>query len=176
MAGEKMTREKKYTDQLKAMGIWEDAFAPLVKELAQAERQRQRAQNEWSAKAKAAAEAKGLDPKKAKPDFGSPLWPIIDGLDRKILAYREAMGLTPKSLRRLRGQPVAAGGGDAPESISAKLDRMLEREDAGTAWNFEAMAAAVPTVGTEIETPSTAEAVPLPQDAACAAGGGKPDE
>lgn len=143
-----MTREQMYTAQLKELGIWEEAFAPLVKELAQAERQRQRAQNEWSAQAKAAAEAKGLDPKKSKPDFGSSLWPIIDGLDKKILSYREAMGLTPKSLRRLRGQPTAAGG-DSPESISAKLDRMLEREDPGTAWSFEAMAAAVPTVGTE---------------------------
>ena len=122
-----MTREQMYTAQLKALGIWEDAFAPIVKELALAERQRQRAQNKWSAEAKAKAEDEGRDPKKAKPDFGSPLWPVIDGLDKKILSYREAMGLTPKSLRRLRGavpEAPAKGGG-----ISAKLDALLAQAE-----------------------------------------------
>lgn len=122
-----MTREQMYTAQLKALGIWEDVFAPIVKELAQAERQRQRAQNEWSAEAKAKAEAEGRDPKKAKPDFGSPLWPVIDGLDKKILSYREAMGLTPKSLRRLRGAVPEAPAKDG--GISAKLDALLAQAE-----------------------------------------------
>ena len=125
-----------YTAQLKQLGIWEEAFAPVVKELAQAERQRQRAQNEWSAEAKAKAEAEGKDPKKAKPDFGSPLWPVIDGLDKKILSYREAMGLTPKSLRRLRGVTPEAPAKDG--GISAKLDALLAQAE-----SYD-----VPTVGT----------------------------
>ncbi len=131
-----MTREQMYTAQLKDLGIWEEAFTPVVKELAQAERQRQRAQNEWSAEAKAKAEADGRDPKKAKPDFGSPLWPVIDGLDKKILAYRETMGLTPKSLRRLRGAVPEAPAKDG--GISAKLDALLAQAE-----SYD-----VPTVGT----------------------------
>lgn len=156
-----MTREQMYTAQLKQLGIWEEAFAPVVKELAQAERQRQRAQNEWSAEAKAKAEAEGKDPKKAKPDFGSPLWPIIDGLDKKILSYREAMGLTPKSLRRLRGAVPEAPAKDG--GISAKLDALLAQAENydmdSLTWHDEAgqpvsglsgsaLGENVPTVGT----------------------------
>lgn len=133
-----MTREDKYKAQLRELGIYETAFDPLIKELAQAERQRTRAQKEWAA----SAEDGG------KPSFLSDLWPVICDLDKKILSYREAMGLTPKSLRRLRGVAAAPGGESAPESISAKLDRMLAMEDAETSWSFEELAAAVPIVGT----------------------------
>ena len=104
------SKEQVYTKQLQELGIWEAAFAPLVKDLSQAERQRTRAQKEWSDKAKAEAEEKGADPAKAKPSFSDELWAVICDLDKKILAYREALGLTPKALRRLRGQPTAALG------------------------------------------------------------------
>ncbi len=131
------SKEQVYTKQLQELGIWEAAFAPLVKDLSQAERQRTRAQKEWSDKAKAEAEEKGADPSKAKPSFSDELWAVICDLDKKILAYREALGLTPKALRRLRGQPTATAGPTAAEEISAKLDRMLQMEDVGTSWSYE---------------------------------------
>lgn len=90
-----MTREQIYTQQLKGLGYWQEAFAPLVKELAQAERQRTRAQKAWSETA----------PPGGKPSFLDPHWAIIQELDKKVLAYREALGLTPKALRRLMGSP-----------------------------------------------------------------------
>ena len=155
-----MTREQMYTAQLKQLGIWEEAFAPVVKELAQAERQRQRAQNEWSAEAKAKAEANGEDPKKAKPDFNSPLWPVIDGLDKKILAYREAMGLTPKSLRRLRGVVPEAPAKDG--GISAKLDALLKQAE-----SYD-----VPTVGTGDTSSGPLGHLPLEGKADGGEGGG----
>ncbi len=107
-----------------------------MKDLSQAERQRTRAQKEWSDKAKAEAKKQGRDPAKAKPSFSDDLWAVICDLDKKILAYREALGLTPKALRRLRGQPTAAAGPTAAEEISAKLDRMLQMEDVGTSWSY----------------------------------------
>lgn len=131
------SKEQVYEKQLRELGIWEEAFKPLVKDLSQAERQRTRAQKEWSDKAKAEAEEQGRDPAKAKPSFSDKLWTVICALDDKILAYREALGLTPKALRRLRGQPTAAAGPTAAEEISAKLDRMLEMEDVGTSWSYE---------------------------------------
>lgn len=121
------TREQTYKAQLQALGIYEPAFDPLIKELSQAERQRKRAQDEWSAKAKARAKAEGRDPTKAKPDFGDELWGVISDLDRRILAYRESMGLTPKSLRRLKGAAAADPVQNAATGISARLDAIAAR-------------------------------------------------
>ena len=143
-----MTREEKYKAQLVELGIYQKAFDPVIKDLCQAERRRTRAQNEWSAKAKAEAEDRGEDPTKAKPSFLNELWGVICALDKTIMAYREALGLTPKALRRLRGQPTAAAGPTAADEISAKLDRMLEREEPEQNWSFEQLAASVSDLDT----------------------------
>lgn len=143
-----MTREEKYKAQLVELGIYQEAFDPVIKDLCQAERRRTRAQNEWSAKAKAEASDRGEDPTKAKPSFLDELWGVICDLDKSIMVYREALGLTPKALRRLRGQPTAAAGPTAADEISAKLDRMLEREEPGQNWSFEQLAASVSDLDT----------------------------
>jgi len=143
-----MTREDKYKAQLVELGIYQEAFDPVIKDLCQAERRRTRAQNEWSAKAKAEAADRGEDPTKAKPSFLDELWGVICDLDKSIMVYREALGLTPKALRRLRGQPTAAAGPTAADEISAKLDRMLEREEPGQNWSFEQLAASVSELDT----------------------------
>lgn len=143
-----MTREEKYKAQLVELGIYQEAFDPVIKDLCQAERRRTRAQNEWSAKAKAKAEDRGEDPAKAKPSFLDDLWAVICDLDKSIMVYREALGLTPKALRRLRGQPTAAAGPTAADEISAALDRMLEREEPGQNWSFEQLAASVSSLDT----------------------------
>lgn len=88
-------RENLYTQQLKELGIYEAAFDPLIKELAQKERCRTRLKKAWAATA-----APG-----GKPSFLDPHYQLIVQADREILALREAMGLTPKSLRKLRGAP-----------------------------------------------------------------------
>ena len=112
-----MTREQKYEEQLRALGVWEDAFAPLVRDLAKAERRRTRAEKEWSATA----------PPGGKPSFLDPHYQIVSQLDREILGYREVMGLTPKSLRRLRGVPDTPGERDL---ITERLDRIAARVSA----------------------------------------------
>ena len=109
-----MTREQTYERQLRELGVWEDAFVPLVRDLAKAERRRTRAEKAWSATA----------PPGGKPSFLDPHYQIVAQLDREILGYREVMGLTPKSLRRLRGASEAPVERDL---IAQRLDTIAER-------------------------------------------------
>lgn len=109
-----MTREQIYTQQLKALGVYEEAFIPLIKDLAKAERRRTRAEKAWAATA----------PPGGKPSFLDPHYQIVSQLDREILGYREVMGLTPKSLRRLRG---ATEGPVEQDLIVDRLDRIAAR-------------------------------------------------
>lgn len=109
-----MTREQVYTQQLKALGVYEEAFVPLIKDLAKAERRRTRAEKAWAATA----------PPGGKPSFLDPHYQIVSQLDREILGYREVMGLTPKSLRRLRG---VTDGPAEQDLIVDRLDRIAAR-------------------------------------------------
>ena len=111
-----MTREQVYTQQLKDLGVYEPAFDPLIKDLAKAERRRTRAEKAWSATA----------PPGGRPSFLDPHYQVVAQLDREILGYREVMGLTPKSLRRLRGAADAAGDADR-DPITERLDRIAAR-------------------------------------------------
>lgn len=109
-----MTREQVYTQQLKDLGVYEPAFDPLIKDLAKAERRRTRAEKEWAKTA----------PPGGKPSFLDPHYQVVAALDREILGYREVMGLTPKSLRRLRG---ATGEAVEQDPITERLDRIAAR-------------------------------------------------
>ena len=109
-----MTREQVYTQQLKDLGVYEPAFDPLIKDLAKAERRRTRAEKEWAQTA----------PPGGKPSFLDPHYQVVAQLDREILGYREVMGLTPKSLRRLRG---ATGEAVEQDPITERLDRIAAR-------------------------------------------------
>lgn len=111
-----MTREEKYIEQLKALGIWDEAFRPEVSELAQMEREKTRVKKAWSATV----------PKGCSPSFTDPLYGTLCGLRREILVHREALGLTPKSLRRLRGAAAAETTGEQ-DLLSQKLDEIARR-------------------------------------------------
>ncbi len=62
--------------------------------------------------------------------FLDPHYQVVAALDREILGYREVMGLTPKSLRRLRGVPEAAVDSDP---ITERLDKIAARVDSYSA-------------------------------------------
>ena len=109
------TKEQVYTEQLKALGIYEPVFAPEISTLAQLERELTRAKKAWSATA----------PLGGKPSVLDPHYQVISSLRREILAHRETLGLTPKALRRLRGQ--AGGEGAAQDLIGEKLTAIAER-------------------------------------------------
>ena len=110
------TKEQIYREQMQALGIYEEIFEPEIKTLARVEREYTRAEKAWSATA-----APG-----GKPSFLDPHYAIIQRLRAEALQHREALGLTPKALRKLTG----AAGVEAPEQkdlITAKLDRIAER-------------------------------------------------
>ena len=110
------TKEQIYREQMQELGIYEPIFEPEIKTLARVEREYTRAEKAWSATA-----APG-----GKPSFLDPHYAIIQRLRSEILQHREALGLTPKALRKLTG----AAGVEAPEQkdlITAKLDRIAER-------------------------------------------------
>lgn len=111
-----MAREEKYIEQLKALGIWDEAFRPEVSELAQLEREKTRVKKAWSATV----------PKGCSPSFTDPLYTVLANLRREILVHREALGLTPKSLRRLRGAAAAETTGEQ-DLLSQKLDEIARR-------------------------------------------------
>lgn len=118
----KSTRETTYTKQLQALGIYDPAFDPEIKTLAQLERRLTRAQKEWAATA----------PPGGKPSFLDAHYPVIVQLEDKILTHREALGLTPKSLRKLKGAYYETVRGDAlaqgmdPENVTV-LDLVREK-------------------------------------------------
>jgi hypothetical protein len=161
-----MAREDVYISQLQELGVWNEAFRPMVKDLAKAERRRTRAEKEWAATV----------PKGGKPSFTHPLYQACVQLDRTVMEYREALGLTPKALRRVRGADAPeVASGDSPDGIAKRLDAILARAEEYDAPVFElntSEAWARSLKDGEAETPSTAEAVPLPQTPQ-AAGGGK---
>lgn len=87
-----MTKEEKYTSQLKELGIWEPAFAAAVHDLCILEREQSRTRKAWKA-----ATAESED-----PAFTDPLYGVIMKQGEAIQRMREALGLTPKGLRRFR--------------------------------------------------------------------------
>ena len=101
-----MTREETYEAQLRELGIWQECFRPAVKELAGMERELQRLKRRWR--------ELGC-PVEDKKD---PLYPAICSLRRDILAQRDALGLTPKSLRRFRAD--VGGAQEAQQAGTAK--------------------------------------------------------
>lgn len=111
-----MTKEQVYREQMKALGIYEEIFEPEIRTLCRIEREYTRAQKAWSATA----------PPGGKPSFLDDHFQVIQKLRAEILQHREALGLTPKALRKLTGMNL----NDTPEQkdlISAKLDQIANR-------------------------------------------------
>lgn len=109
------TREQKYRAQLKALGIYQPAFEPELAELCELERDRQRIRKDWKAEGSPA---------------DSKLLTLLLQMRRDILTHRDALGLTPKALRRLKSAsiipedsgPVDSQGGSP--AVSALLDTL----------------------------------------------------
>ena len=110
-----MTREEKYRKQMEAIGIYEEIFEPEISTLCQIERELQMAKKAWSKSA----------PPGGKPSVDSDLYGIIQKMRAEILQHRDALGLTPKGLHRLRGVQ-AADGPDQRDLIAEKLDRIAD--------------------------------------------------
>ena len=113
------TKEAVYRRQMQELGIYDPIFEPEIKTLARIERELTRAEKAWSRTA----------PPGGKPSFLNDHYPIIQKLRSELLQHRDALGLTPKALRKL----VGAAGSDAPQQadlIASKLDQIAARVEA----------------------------------------------
>ena len=115
-----MTKEEKYTAQLKQLGIWEPAFAPAVHDLCILEREQARTRKAWKA---AAAESEDAA-------FNDPLYGVIMKQGEAIQRMREALGLTPKGLRRFR-RDFGAGKPEAANRPKTILELVREKSMTG---------------------------------------------
>ena len=114
-----MTKEEKYRQEMIALGTWHTAFAPMVHDLAVLERELSRTRAAWKRTAPPGRPPSSLDPHYA----------TIRQQSRDIMALRDALGLTPKALRRLKGADTSEG---TNEEIKAPTILSLVRDKYGT--------------------------------------------
>jgi len=111
--GAHLTKEQKYTEQLRSMGIYQPAFDGAIHTLAVMEREFSRVDKQW----------------RTLPEdvrYIHALFAVRAALRKDILAHRESLGLTPKGYKRLRPEvKTPPPGGDHPHS--AMLARMEAR-------------------------------------------------
>ena len=88
-----------------------------------------------------------------------------------ILAYRESMGLTPKSLRRLKGAASADPAQSAAAGISARLDAIAERVSRYGVPSVPRLNTGDSSSGAEQETPSQSAPLTAPPRGGAKAGG-----
>lgn len=106
-----MTREQKYTSQLKELGIYQEAFAPEIHDLAMMERELQRMLKGW---------------KNGGALAGTKEHDAIMKQRRDILAHRDSLGLTPKGLYRLKNSRADPPSDDQTSVLAAILERRRE--------------------------------------------------
>ena len=115
------SKEKVYIEQLKALGIWNEAFRGAVHDLAILERERSRTRKAWKATATDGKAPSPLDDR----------YQLILQQGAAIAKLRDELGLTPKSLRRIRGEFDAAVDpvSDKPSTV-LELVRARQRKQA----------------------------------------------
>ena len=116
------SKEDEYKAQMETLGIYEDAYKPAIKELCIIERELSRARKKLK--------AKHTGPDKKVDDyayFTDPLYGVIKQLQTTALAYKDALGLTPKALKKLKGKSDA--GRQAPTQIETPLSLLTSRRN-----------------------------------------------
>lgn len=97
-----MTKEQVYTQQMKELGTYQPIFDPEIKTLCELERDLQRLSKRWKEAGRPTVE-KG----RAGPPTSDKTLDAIMALRKEILAHRDALGLTPKGLQRLKPKGAA---------------------------------------------------------------------
>ena len=103
-----MTKEQQYKQQLIDLGVYSPAFDAEIHTLCILERELSRTMKAWKATA----------PPGGAPLSTDPLYDVIAKQRRDILTHRDALGLTPKGLQRLRRQAPPTGEAAAPVGTS----------------------------------------------------------
>ena len=96
-----MTREQKYVAQMQRLGIYDEIFDPEIHSLCIMERDLQRLIKRWKEEGYQTVEKNGRGPATTDKNFDA-----IMTLRRQILSIKDALGLTPKALARLKGRPT----------------------------------------------------------------------
>jgi len=114
-----MTREQRYTEQLRELGIYQEAFDPEIRMLAMMERELQRMVKRWKAEGSPITDtgAQGTTTSNKTLD-------AINAMRRDILAHRDALGLTPKGLHRLKPK----GMEKAPPAVQQTVLELIQRQ------------------------------------------------
>ena len=119
-----MRAEDKYKQQLVELGVWQDAFAPEVHTLCMMERELRREQKDWrEAQADLKTRREGGSIEKDLATLVKAVdahYSLILTLRRDFLSHRDALGLTPKGLQRLRSKE-----GGVPDGAAAPSARQV---------------------------------------------------
>lgn len=110
-------KEQQYIQQLKELGIYSPAFDAEIHQLCILERELSRARKQWKATAEPGQ----------SPLLTNPAYNVITQIQRDILSHRDALGLTPKALRRLKG-PTSD---PPPVTTGTPLDLIIKKHGQG---------------------------------------------
>lgn len=100
-----MTKEDKIRETMISLGTWNAAWAPMVHSLCTLERETSRVRAAW----------KRTAPPGQAPSAMDPHYAIIRSNEKEIAAMRDALGLTPRGLRRIKGAGTSEGSGEPDE-------------------------------------------------------------
>lgn len=117
-----MTREQKYADQMRRLGIYDEVFDSEIHTLCIMERDLQRLTKRWKDEGYRTVEQNGRGPATTDKNFDA-----IMTLRRQILTMKDALGLTPRALARLKGRPAAPDEKDEEEPKTTVLQLVRDR-------------------------------------------------
>ena len=115
------TKEQKYANTMKRLGIYDPAFDATIHQLAILEREQARTRNAWKKSPEESDDPAMLD----------RLYAVILQQDKMILTLRESLGLTPKALKRFRAEFGAATEDEPTEKPKNALELLMEKRRAG---------------------------------------------
>lgn len=102
-----MKAEDKYRAQMERLGTWDEAFLPTVHDMCMLEREIRRVRKAWEETAPWGKPDKNGKPRREHPSPLDEHYTLLRQLSKELQGYREALGLTPKGLRRLRAGAIA---------------------------------------------------------------------
>jgi len=120
-----MKREDVIREQLQQLGVYDPAFDSEIHILAGMERDLRAAQKAWKD-----ALAEGAPNK-----FLTEGWPIIERLRKDILSHYDALGLTPKGMKRLKAASTGEAGPADPQNAAPGFTSVMDRLSALAAQN-----------------------------------------
>lgn len=114
------SKEQKYANTMKRLGIYDPAFDPTIHQLSILEREQSRTRKAWKKSSETSEDPATLD----------RLYQVIMQQDKQILVLRETLGLTPKALKRFQAGFGAAAEDEPDEKPKTPLELLMEKRRA----------------------------------------------